>query len=155
MEEQLLEVKNLRTSFFTHVGEVKAIRDVSFSIRKGEAVGIVGESGSGKSVTSLSIMQLQHPGKVTGGQILFHGEDLLKKNKREIRKIRSSKIAMIFQDPMTSLNALITVGAQRRSQRKRRWSGLQKCSAWSAFRTRRNGYTVILMNFPAECVSAS
>ena len=112
MEEQLLEVKNLRTSFFTHVGEVKAIRDVSFSIRKGEAVGIVGESGSGKSVTSLSIMQLQHPGKVTGGQILFHGEDLLKKNKREIRKIRSSKIAMIFQDPMTSLNALITVGAQ-------------------------------------------
>ena len=70
MEEQLLEVKNLRTSFFTHVGEIKAIRDVSFSIRKGEAVGIVGESGSGKSVTSLSIMQLQHPGKVTGGQIL-------------------------------------------------------------------------------------
>ena len=112
MEEQLLEVKNLRTSFFTHVGEVKAIRDVSFSIRKGEAVGIVGESGSGKSVTSLSIMQLQHPGKVTGGQILFHGEDLLKKNKREIRKIRSSKIAMIFQDPMTSLNPVFTVGNQ-------------------------------------------
>ena len=112
MEEQLLEVKNLRTSFFTHVGEVKAIRDVSFSIRKGEAVGIVGESGSGKSVTSLSIMQLQHPGKVTGGQILFHGEDLLKKNKREIRKIRSSKIAMIFQDPMTSLNPLFTIEEQ-------------------------------------------
>ncbi|WP_125141397.1 ABC transporter ATP-binding protein [Clostridium transplantifaecale] len=112
MEEQLLEVKNLKTSFFTHVGEVKAIRDISFSVRKGEAVGIVGESGSGKSVTSLSIMQLQHPGRIMGGEILFHGEDLLKKNKKEIRKMRSSKIAMIFQDPMTSLNALITIGSQ-------------------------------------------
>lgn len=112
MEEQLLEVKNLRTSFFTHVGEVKAIRDISFSVRKGEAVGIVGESGSGKSVTSLSIMQLQHPGRIMGGEILFHGEDLLKKNKKEMRKMRSSKIAMIFQDPMTSLNALITIGSQ-------------------------------------------
>lgn len=112
MEEQLLEVKNLKTSFFTHVGEVKAIRDISFSVRKGEAVGIVGESGSGKSVTSLSIMQLQHPGRIMGGEILFHGEDLLKKNKKEMRKMRSSKIAMIFQDPMTSLNALITIGSQ-------------------------------------------
>ncbi len=112
MEEQLLEVKNLKTSFFTHVGEVKAIRDISFSVRKGEAVGIVGESGSGKSVTSLSIMQLQHPGRIMGGEILFHGEDLLKKNKKEMRKMRSSKIAMIFQDPMTSLNALITIGGQ-------------------------------------------
>lgn len=112
MEEQLLEVKNLKTSFFTHVGEVKAIRDISFSVRKGEAIGIVGESGSGKSVTSLSIMQLQHPGRIMGGEILFHGEDLLKKNKKEMRKMRSSKIAMIFQDPMTSLNALITIGSQ-------------------------------------------
>ena len=91
MEEQLLEVKNLRTSFFTHVGEVKAIRDVSFSIRKGEAVGIVGESGSGKSVTSLSSMQLQHPGKVTGGQILFHGEDLLKKTRGKSEKYEAAK----------------------------------------------------------------
>lgn len=112
MEEQLLEVKNLKTSFFTHVGEVKAIRDISFSVRKGEAVGIVGESGSGKSVTSLSIMQLQYPGRIMGGEILFHGEDLLKKNQKEMRKMRSSKIAMIFQDPMTSLNALITIGNQ-------------------------------------------
>lgn len=91
MEEQLLEVKNLRTSFFTHVGEIKAIRDVSFSIRKGEAVGIVGESGSGKSVTSLSIMRLQHPGKVTGGQILFHGEDLLKKTRGKSEKYEAKK----------------------------------------------------------------
>lgn len=113
MGERVLEVKNLRTSFFTHVGEVKAIRDVSFFIDRGEAVGIVGESGSGKSVTSLSIMQLlQHPGRVTGGQILFGGEDLLKKNKKEMRKIRSSRISMIFQDPMTSLNPLFTVGSQ-------------------------------------------
>lgn len=113
MEEQLLEVKNLKTSFFTHVGEVKAIRDVSFSVCRGEAVGIVGESGSGKSVTSLSVMQLlSYPGRVTGGEILFHGEDLLKKNKKEMRKIRSSEISMIFQDPMTSLNPLNTIGNQ-------------------------------------------
>ena len=80
MSEKLLDVKNLHTSFFTHLGEVKAIRDVSFDLNKGEIIGIVGESGSGKSVTSLSIMGLLAcPGKVTGGEILFNGEDLLKK----------------------------------------------------------------------------
>lgn len=113
MEEKLLEVKKLKTSFFTHVGEVKAIRDVSFTINAGESVGIVGESGSGKSVTSLSVMQLlSYPGKVTGGEILFHGTDLLKKSKKEMRKVRSSEISMIFQDPMTSLNPLATIGNQ-------------------------------------------
>ena len=82
MGEKLLEVKHLHTSFFTHLGEVKAIRDVSFHVDKSEIIGIVGESGSGKSVTSLSIMGLlAHPGKVTGGEILFKGEDLLKKKK--------------------------------------------------------------------------
>lgn len=113
MSDKLLLVKNLKTSFYTHVGEVKAIRDVSFSVDYGESIGIVGESGSGKSVTSLSIVQLlQFPGKVIGGEILFKGENLLKKNRREMRKIRGKHIAMIFQDPMTSLNPLFPIGNQ-------------------------------------------
>ena len=113
MSEKLLEVKHLSTSFFTHVGEVKAIRDISFAVDRGEFVGIVGESGSGKSVTSLSILQLlQYPGKVTGGEILLNGEDLLKKDKREMRKIRGNRISMCFQDPMTALNPLYTIGNQ-------------------------------------------
>jgi oligopeptide transport system ATP-binding protein len=113
MARKILEVNNLKTSFFTHLGEVKAIRDVSFSLNEGEAIGIVGESGSGKSVTSLSIMRLlQHPGKVVGGEILFRGEDLLKYDASKIRQIRGDKIAMIFQDPMTSLNPVYTIGNQ-------------------------------------------
>ena len=113
MREELLEVKGLHTSFFTHLGEVKAIRDVSFSVHKGEIVGIVGESGSGKSVTSLSIMGLlAYPGRVTGGEILFKGEDLAKAKKSRMRKIQGNQIAMIFQDPMTSLNPLFTIGNQ-------------------------------------------
>lgn len=112
-EVPLLEVRNLRTSFFTHVGEVKAIRDVSFTVGRGEIVGIVGESGSGKSVTSLSVMGLlQYPGKVVGGQILFEGQDLLKKKPAEMRRMRGSQIAMVFQDPMTALDPLFTVGDQ-------------------------------------------
>lgn len=113
MSEKILEIKNLSTSFFTHVGEVKAVRDVSFSVNEGEILGIVGESGSGKSVTSLSIMRLlQYPGKITAGEILFKGEDLVKMSEAELRKIRGEKIAMIFQDPMTSLNPLYTIGDQ-------------------------------------------
>lgn len=113
MSQQLLEVKHLRTSFFTHVGEVKAIRDISFSVEQGEFIGIVGESGSGKSVTSLSIMQLlQYPGRITMGEILFHGEDLLKKTKKQMRKIQGNQISMCFQDPMTALNPLYTIGNQ-------------------------------------------
>ncbi|SHJ46881.1 ABC transporter ATP-binding protein [Tepidibacter formicigenes] len=113
MGEKLLEVKNLRTSFFTHVGEVKAIRGVSFHVDKGEALGIVGESGSGKSVTSMSVMRLlQHPGKIIGGEILFNGEDLIKKSEKDMQGIRGNDISMIFQDPMTSLNPVYTVGDQ-------------------------------------------
>lgn len=111
--EYLLEVKDLRTSFFTHVGEIKAIRGVDFSMEKGEIIGIVGESGSGKSVTSLSIMQLlQYPGRVIGGEINFKGKNILDCSKQEMRKIRGNEISMIFQDPMTSLNPLYTVGKQ-------------------------------------------
>lgn len=113
MEEKLLEIKNLKTSFFTHLGEVTAIRGISFHINKGEAVGIVGESGSGKSVTSLSIMRLLlYPGKVVGGEILFKNQEILKKSNREMMNIRGNEIAMIFQDPMTSLNPVFTIGNQ-------------------------------------------
>ena len=113
MSEKMLEVKGMRTSFFTHVGEVKAIRGVDFYLDKGEAVGIVGESGSGKSVTSLSVMRLlQFPGKLTGGEVFFDGEDLTKKTDKEMQAIRGNEISMIFQDPMTSLNPVFTIGNQ-------------------------------------------
>lgn len=114
MNEVLLEVKNLKTYFFTDEGVVKAVDDVSFSLRRGESLGIVGESGSGKSVTALSIMRLiqDPPGKILGGEILFKGEDLLKKKEEEMRDVRGNKISMIFQDPMTSLNPVFTIGDQ-------------------------------------------
>lgn len=113
MSEKMLEVKGMKTSFFTHVGEVKAIRGVDFYLDKGEAVGIVGESGSGKSVTSLSVMRLlQFPGQLTGGEVLFDGEDLAKKTDKEMQAIRGNEISMIFQDPMTSLNPVFTIGNQ-------------------------------------------
>lgn len=114
MNEVLLEVKNLKTYFFTDEGVVKAVDDVSFFLRRGESLGIVGESGSGKSVTALSIMRLiqDPPGKILGGEILFKGEDLLKKKEEEMRDVRGNKISMIFQDPMTSLNPVFTIGDQ-------------------------------------------
>lgn len=113
MSEKLLEVKQLKTSFFTHVGEVKAIRGIDFHLNKGEAIGIVGESGSGKSVTSLSIMKLLlNPGRIIGGNILFNGEDLANKSDKEMQNIRGNEISMIFQDPMTSLNPVYTIGNQ-------------------------------------------
>ncbi|OYT15538.1 MAG: peptide ABC transporter ATP-binding protein [Bacteroidetes bacterium 4572_77] len=113
MAENILEVKNLKTSFYTHVGEVQAVRGVSFHVKKGEALGIVGESGSGKSVTSMSVMRLlQFPGKIKDGNVLFKGNDLKELSESEMRKVRGNEIAMIFQDPMTSLNPVYTIGNQ-------------------------------------------
>lgn len=111
--ETLLEVQNLKTSFFTERGEVEAVRGVDFSIGKGEIVAVVGESGCGKSVMVKSIMCIiKKPGKVKQGRILFHGEDILRFDKEKVRNMKGNDIAMIFQDPMTSLNPLFTVGAQ-------------------------------------------
>jgi peptide/nickel transport system ATP-binding protein len=109
-----LEIRDLRTSFFTDEGEVKAVDGVSFSVSEGKTLGIVGESGCGKSVTSLSIMRLvaEPPGKIVGGEILYKGRDLLKLNASEMRKIRGNEISMIFQEPMTSLNPVFTIGNQ-------------------------------------------
>jgi len=108
----LLEIKNLKTHFFTHEGTVKAVDGVSFKINQGETLGIVGESGSGKSVTALSVMRLipHPPGKIVGGEIYFEGKNLLKLDDKEIRKMRGKKISMIFQEPMTSLDPVFTIG---------------------------------------------
>ncbi len=111
--EQLLQVDNLQTSFFTSNGEVKAVRGVSFSVGKRESIGIVGESGSGKSVTSLSLLRLMGAsGKIVNGSILFDGQDLVNVSTKEMRNVRGGKISMIFQDPMSSLNPLIPLGEQ-------------------------------------------
>jgi oligopeptide/dipeptide ABC transporter ATP-binding protein len=110
----LLQVQNLQTSFFTPEGEVRAVDGVSFEIGEGKTLGLVGESGCGKSVTSLSIMRLisSPPGEIVGGEIYYRGRDLLKLNKEEMRKIRGNEISMIFQEPMTSLNPVFTIGNQ-------------------------------------------
>src|SRR5690348_10437927 len=109
----LLEVKNLRTQFPTRAGLVRAVDDVSFYLDRGELLGLVGESGCGKSMTALSIMRLiAPPGKIVDGEILFDGKDLLKLSDAEMREMRGDDIAMIFQDPMTSLNPVFTVGEQ-------------------------------------------
>ncbi|MBP2242712.1 peptide/nickel transport system ATP-binding protein [Cytobacillus eiseniae] len=110
----VLDVKQLRTSFFSEDGEIPAVDEVSFSVNKGEILGIVGESGCGKSVTSLSIMKLipQPPGKIVGGEILLNGENLVASSEKRMREIRGNEVAMIFQEPMTSLNPLFTIGNQ-------------------------------------------
>ena len=113
-KDRLLDVKGLKTYFDTDEGTVKAVDGVSFHINRGETLAVVGESGSGKSVTSLSTMRLipTPPGRIAGGEILFNGEDLVKKSEREMRQIRGNDISMIFQEPMTSLNPVYTVGDQ-------------------------------------------
>ncbi|WP_107840168.1 ABC transporter ATP-binding protein [Metasolibacillus meyeri] len=115
MEQQkVLEVKNLKTHFFTKEGVSKAVDGVSFYLNKGETIGVVGESGCGKSMTSLSILNLipSPPGKIVDGEILLHGQNIVGLPQEELRKIRGKKISMIFQEPMTSLNPVLTVGEQ-------------------------------------------
>ena len=113
MNEHLVDIKNLRLSFFTPAGEVKALNDVSLHLDEGEVLGIVGESGSGKSVTAYSIMGLTaDPGKIVGGSIVFNGHRIDEMSEKELRKIRGKEVSIIFQDPMTSLNPVYTIGAQ-------------------------------------------
>jgi oligopeptide transport system ATP-binding protein len=110
----LLRIKDLRTNFFTEEGVVKAVDGVTYEVDEGEILGLVGESGCGKSVSALSILRLipNPPGKVVGGEIWFDGQDLLKADEEEIRHIRGNRIAMVFQEPMTSLNPVLTIGRQ-------------------------------------------
>ena len=113
MSEHLVDIKNLRLSFFTPAGEVKALNDVSLYLDEGEVLGIVGESGSGKSVTAYSIMGLTvDPGKIVGGTVEFNGHRIDQLGERELRKIRGKEVSIIFQDPMTSLNPVYTIGSQ-------------------------------------------
>src|SRR5687768_13808624 len=117
MASPLVEIKNLQTHFFTDEGVVKAVEDVSLTIPKGKTLGLVGESGCGKSVTAMSIIRLiSSPGRIVGGSITLHDDgkklDLAKLPEGEMRKVRGAKVSMIFQEPMTSLNPVFTVGAQ-------------------------------------------
>ncbi len=113
MSEYLVDIKNERLSFFTPAGEVKALNDVSIRIKEGEVLGIVGESGSGKSVTAYSLMGLTaHPGKLMGGTLNFNGHEIENMTEKDMRKIRGKEISIIFQDPMTSLNPVYTIGNQ-------------------------------------------
>jgi oligopeptide/dipeptide ABC transporter ATP-binding protein len=132
MTANLLEVNNLKTYFFTRSGIVKAVDDVSFTIKPGELLGIVGESGSGKSVTALSIIRLiaDPPGKIVNGEINFNGENILEKNSEELTELRGSKISMIFQDPMTSLNPVFTIGYQIAETVKRHRKDVNNDQAW-------------------------
>ena len=114
--EKLLQVTDLKTYFYTRDGDVPAVDGVSFDIHTGETLGLVGESGSGKSITALSLLRLipDPPGKIISGEIRFAGENLLEKTDAEMRKIRGNKISMIFQEPMTSLNPVYSIGYQIR-----------------------------------------
>ncbi|ACL21041.1 ABC transporter ATP-binding protein [Desulfitobacterium hafniense] len=115
MNEYLVDIRNERLSFFTPAGEVKALNDVSLHVREGEVLGVVGESGSGKSVTSYSLMGLTaHPGRLIGGDLYFNGHHINKMTERELREIRGNEVSIIFQDPMTSLNPVYTIGNQIR-----------------------------------------
>lgn len=112
-EEYLVDIKNERLSFFTPAGEVKALNDVSIHLKEGEVLGIVGESGSGKSVTAYSLMGLTaHPGKLMGGTLQFNGHEIENMSEKEMRKIRGKEVSIIFQDPMTSLNPVYSIGNQ-------------------------------------------
>jgi oligopeptide/dipeptide ABC transporter ATP-binding protein len=130
MEMSLLEVRNLKTYFATRRGEVRAVDDVTFTLNHGETLSLVGESGCGKSVTALSIMRLvSPPGRIVGGEVIFEGRDLLKLDREKMRAIRGNDIAMIFQDPMTSLNPVYSVGDQI-AEAIRLHRGVSKREAW-------------------------
>lgn len=111
---ELLNVQGLETQFLTPEGVIHAVNGISFNLKEGEVLGVVGESGCGKSVSMLSVLRLipQPPGKIVGGKAIFQGQDLLSMSDEEIRRVRGAKIAMVFQDPMTSLNPVITIGKQ-------------------------------------------
>ena len=160
----LLDIKGLCVSFFTEDGVARAVQDVSFSVKKGETFALVGESGCGKSVTALSVMRLiaDPPGKIVAGEINFDGRNLLELSEQRMRAVRGNRIAMIFQEPMTSLNPVYTVGEQiveaiRLHQKKDRSRGLGylplKCCEKSAYPTPPSELTNTRTRCQAECGS--
>ncbi|HXG67882.1 MAG TPA: ABC transporter ATP-binding protein [Blastocatellia bacterium] len=129
--DNILEVHNLSTHFFTREGVVRAVEDVSFAIERGSTLALVGESGSGKSVTSLSLLRLvPPPGKIVSGKIIFNGRDLMELDNEQMRRLRGREIAMIFQDPMTSLNPVYTVGDQI-AEAVKLHEGVSRKQAWA------------------------
>ena len=131
IDQEILQVKNLKTYFYSEGREIKAVDGVDFTLNKGETLGIVGESGSGKSITSLSLMRLipTPPGKIVDGEIIFKGQNLLKKSEEAMREIRGNEISMIFQEPMTSLNPVFPIGEQI-AEAIRIHQGLPRREAW-------------------------
>ena len=130
MKDHLLEIKDLKVSFFTPAGEVKAVNGISYELDEGRVLGIVGESGSGKSVSVSAMMQLlAYPGRVIGGSITFNGQDVLAMNSEQIQAVRGKEIGMIFQDPMTSLNPVFTIGEQL-VETLRRHTKMTRAEAW-------------------------
>ena len=134
MPESTIDVRHLRTHFFTRDGVAKAVEDISFSLGSGEVLGLVGESGSGKTVTGFSILGLvDAPGKVVGGEILFKGRDLLKLPEEEMRKVRGNQLAMVFQDPMMTLNPVLRIDTQM-IEAIQAHQNLGKVAAWELSR---------------------
>ena len=161
----LLEVKDLRTYFETDDGVVKAVDGISFQLKRGETLGIVGESGSGKSVTNLSIIRLipEPPGKIVSGEVIFNGNDLLLLSNEAIRKISGRRIAMIFQDPMTSLNPFMKISKQLmemtqlhlgHTKAQAHDHAIQDVGNGRHSRRTKRAPTVIRMSSPAACDSA-
>ena len=164
MAERILDVKNLKVDFHTYAGEVKAIRDVSFHLDKGETLAIVGESGSGKSVTTKAIIGLlANNAKVVGGEINFNGQDILKKSEKEMQSVRGKEISMIFQDPMTSLDPTMKIG-QQIAEPLMKHKGMNKKDAWAkaldmlkavGITNAENVSMTIHTNFQVVCVNVS
>ncbi len=160
----LLDVKDLKTRFHTPEGTVYAVNGISFHVDEGETLAVVGESGCGKSVSMLSVLQLipVPPGDIAGGVVSFRGQDLLKNSEREMEDIRGREIAMIFQDPMTSLNPVLTIGRQITESlrvptlvlsRILPTPGQLNCWMWLASRTHPVALETTPTSFPAECAS--
>ena len=163
MQERLLDVQGLKTHLFASGGVAKAVDGVDLSLSPGEFVGVVGESGCGKTMLALSLLRLvpDPPGRVVDGSVLFKGRDLLRLSEAEMRRVRGNQISMVFQEPMTSLNPVLTVGEQiaesirlhQESPGKKPWRPPRRCSPWLAFPTLPAGWEAILMNCPGACGS--
>ena len=163
--QTILEIDDLQTHFFTAVGTVRAVDGVTYALKPGETLGVVGESGCGKSVTALSILRLvaNPPGRIVGGAIRFEGRNLLELSETEMERVRGNEISMIFQEPMTSLNPLYTVGGQISeaialhqglSRKRGHGTARSRCCDGSTSPSRRSARTPIRTSSRAACASA-
>ena len=155
MKEELIRIENLWVEYHSGGAVAKALNGINLTINKGEALGLVGESGAGKTTTALSIMQLlpREVGRITQGDIFYHGESMLKKKDKEMNTIRGNKISMVFANPLTSLNPVFTVGHQiamgLRKHQKLRKRHRRRQSFWKQWESRNTAWTIIRTSFPA------